>query len=105
MSDDICVCCGRIIPEGRMVCPVCEKEVNAKETFEEPQFSNLSDVSRTLHRWHDYFTEKKKIRLYDPGYEKLARIFPSVIGKMADTIDQALREGDQMSFLDSFKDK
>lgn len=21
-----CVCCGEIIPEGRMVCPVCERE-------------------------------------------------------------------------------
>lgn len=21
-----CVCCGAIIPEGRMVCPTCEKE-------------------------------------------------------------------------------
>lgn len=26
--DDVnrCVCCGAIIPEGRMVCPTCEKE-------------------------------------------------------------------------------
>ena len=21
-----CICCGEIIPEGRMVCPKCEKE-------------------------------------------------------------------------------
>lgn len=21
-----CICCGEIIPEGRMVCPVCEAE-------------------------------------------------------------------------------
>lgn len=20
-----CVCCGSVIPEGRMVCPICEK--------------------------------------------------------------------------------
>lgn len=24
-SEDRCVCCGEIIPEGRMVCPKCEK--------------------------------------------------------------------------------
>lgn len=24
--EDRCVCCGAIIPEGRMVCPQCEKE-------------------------------------------------------------------------------
>lgn len=23
---DICVCCGEIVPEGRQVCPTCEKE-------------------------------------------------------------------------------
>ena len=25
---DICVCCGRYVPEGRQVCPICEKEVD-----------------------------------------------------------------------------
>jgi plasmid rolling circle replication initiator protein Rep len=24
---DRCVCCGDIIPEGRMVCPICESKV------------------------------------------------------------------------------
>lgn len=23
--DNTCVCCGAVIPEGRMVCPICEK--------------------------------------------------------------------------------
>lgn len=22
--DNFCVCCGAIVPEGRMVCPICE---------------------------------------------------------------------------------
>lgn len=22
-----CICCGEIIPEGRMVCPICERSV------------------------------------------------------------------------------
>ena len=26
MNDNRCVCCGRVIPEGRQVCPICEKE-------------------------------------------------------------------------------
>lgn len=26
MSDNRCVCCGCEIPEGRQVCPMCEKE-------------------------------------------------------------------------------
>ncbi len=27
--DNTCVCCGEIIPEGRQVCPRCEKEGSA----------------------------------------------------------------------------
>ena len=23
--DNRCVCCGAVIPEGRMVCPICER--------------------------------------------------------------------------------
>ena len=30
MNDNYCVCCGEIIPEGRMVCLRCEHEANAK---------------------------------------------------------------------------
>ena len=26
--DNFCVCCGAVIPEGRMVCPICEKEAD-----------------------------------------------------------------------------
>lgn len=26
--DDSCVCCGRYVPEGRMVCEICEQETN-----------------------------------------------------------------------------
>jgi RNA polymerase subunit RPABC4/transcription elongation factor Spt4 len=24
--DNTCVCCGTVIPEGRMVCPTCERQ-------------------------------------------------------------------------------
>lgn len=27
MSVDRCVCCGEIVPEGRMICPNCEAEL------------------------------------------------------------------------------
>ena len=29
-SEDRCVMCGRIVPEGRMVCPMCEKDAEAR---------------------------------------------------------------------------
>ena len=27
-NSDRCVCCGAVVPEGRMVCPVCERRAN-----------------------------------------------------------------------------
>lgn len=30
MSEDRCICCGEIVPEGRMVCPNCEKKTEKK---------------------------------------------------------------------------
>lgn len=29
-QEDRCVMCGEIVPEGRMVCPCCEREVTAQ---------------------------------------------------------------------------
>ena len=31
MNDNRCVCCGRIIPEGRQVCPICEQKARKKD--------------------------------------------------------------------------
>lgn len=31
MGENRCVCCGEIVPEGRMVCPNCENGVTAGE--------------------------------------------------------------------------
>ncbi len=30
VTENRCVCCGEIIPEGRMVCPTCERKVMKK---------------------------------------------------------------------------
>ncbi len=46
--EDRCVCCGEVIPEGRMVCVKCEKLQNTKAEVEddvcELLFSNIDDV-------------------------------------------------------------
>ncbi len=105
MSEERCVCCGRIIPEGIMVCPVCEEDVKAGGPYELPKMERLNDVSSTLKRWYAYLTDKKKMKAHDPAYEKLAIIFTSAIKRMAEVIDQALSDGDQMSFLDQFSSK
>ena len=39
--EDRCVCCGDIVPEGRMVCPQCEMGCNEKTS------SKLSEVEQT----------------------------------------------------------
>ena len=31
MNENRCVCCGRVIPEGRQVCPICEKEAGKRD--------------------------------------------------------------------------
>lgn len=31
MMDNRCVCCGEEIPEGRQVCPRCEKETDSQK--------------------------------------------------------------------------
>ena len=39
MSEDRCICCGDIVPEGRMVCPQCikmVKEMPLDLTYESP---------------------------------------------------------------------
>lgn len=36
MSEDRCVCCGAIVPEGRMVCPICEDQ-HDKETLRDDE--------------------------------------------------------------------
>lgn len=33
-SAERCVCCGEIIPEGRMVCPNCEEGSNGKRLID-----------------------------------------------------------------------
>ena len=34
MNVDRCICCGEIIPEGRLICPKCEAEANEKKEDE-----------------------------------------------------------------------
>lgn len=34
MNENRCVCCGEIIPEGRMVCPICEGSVGGSKRNE-----------------------------------------------------------------------
>lgn len=35
MNDNRCIFCGEIIPEGRQVCPICEKDLEACRNLSE----------------------------------------------------------------------
>lgn len=53
MTKDRCVCCGEIIPEGRMVCPRCEKTVaNYESLYVLParQFGKVN-LMRVVEKW------------------------------------------------------
>ena len=44
--DNRCVCCGEIIPEGRMVCPNCEAESElTKESLEGKEFEEIASTT------------------------------------------------------------
>ena len=41
MSEDRCVCCGELVPEGRMVCPACEKRAEKERDLAEELVSKV----------------------------------------------------------------
>lgn len=45
MNENRCVCCGEIIPEGRMVCPKCQGQFDKLE-------STMSFVASQLRAQH-----------------------------------------------------
>ncbi len=40
--EDRCIMCGEVIPEGRMVCPSCEKNALNQELDEEIETTNIT---------------------------------------------------------------
>ena len=40
MNNNRCVCCGKIIPEGRQVCLDCEHKINNNDSKNQKEISN-----------------------------------------------------------------
>ena len=59
MTEDRCVCCGEMIPEGRMVCPQCEKAIMNYQQYVLPtrQYGK-DDVIRTVEKWKKLIASK-----------------------------------------------
>ena len=49
-----CVCCGEIIPEGRQVCPICERNAGA-EVMANEKLIRASEAKAKLKAFHDWF--------------------------------------------------
>lgn len=49
-----CVCCGEIIPEGRQVCPICERKAGA-EVMANEKLIRASEAKAKLKAFHDWF--------------------------------------------------
>lgn len=77
-SDNYCVMCGEIIPEGRQVCPICEKSVLTQSTNDNWQDDikkyiadyinqaivkgfRVSEVYQDLHKFVDMAISEYKI--------------------------------------------
>lgn len=50
MNDNTCVCCGAQIPEGRQICPICEKEENKMQ-------NRFDAIKNPRKRDRDFLTE------------------------------------------------
>ena len=51
MSENRCVCCGGIIPEGQQVCPLCQKEADEKLYNAERTLKRKSRLFWLLDNW------------------------------------------------------
>ena len=48
--DNRCVCCGAVIPEGRMVCPICEMAADDVAVTEWPGGEEYGRQSASVNR-------------------------------------------------------
>lgn len=60
--DERCVCCGEIIPEGRQVCPNCEKKMGNGVKFQRIRRITGYLVG-TLDKWNDAKKAEEKDRV------------------------------------------
>lgn len=50
MSDNKCIFCGEIVPEGRQVCPICESKVQEGESLIEKKIDTKKHTIKNLLR-------------------------------------------------------
>lgn len=48
MLDNVCVCCGKVIPEGRQICKSCETEGQRMGMLRKPAAVTNGDLIRSM---------------------------------------------------------
>lgn len=79
---DLCVCCGNDVPEGRQVCPICEADPMIKRNDKVQVHLEISTMLNEIYQRknHDYGDSFAKLRNELPGailvriYDKYSRL-------------------------------
>lgn len=69
--DNRCICCGEIIPEGRQVCPVCEKVKVGNKLGRGVKFERIRRITGylvgTMDKWNDAKKAEERDRVKHNG--------------------------------------
>lgn len=101
--EDLCVYCGKVVPEGRQVCPTCERDlltnkVNDKVLIHAEICKSLNNTyEKKNHDYGDSFAKLRKelpdsilVRIYDK-YSRLKTLIKGAEQKVKDeSIDDTL---------------
>ena len=99
---DFCVCCGAVIPEGRMICPICEGEDNMseakdermidRETYRTIKKMNRAELQGFLAQYADHMLEAKEVKTVDlTALEEELRGINGIGGKRIEEIMGVIR--------------
>ena len=93
MDADRCVCCGEIIPEGRMVCWACEHSTNNGIKHERISTSPTEKQIRIA----DYIAELLGIDFPQSSIEFTEEVYSDFIN---DNLDKAMKMTDEINRKD-----
>lgn len=72
-----CVSCGEVIPEGRLICPNCEKRPHSMNI--QAGISHLETLGRRAYEWSD--TSTYQLGLYVAYKKSVETIKKAIIGE------------------------
>ena len=85
MSANLCVCCGAIIPEGRQVCPACERT----ETIE--PFKTKNKTEKEPNKMKDYYeTKRRRYQEILAAYDRKVGTEITIEASKAESIDELI---------------